>query len=480
MHMEIAATLVAPGWSARGRRRSIAVAALASGVVAPLMLALYAALSGRSWVALTLDQGFLALVVMVGCAAILARVVALAEVWVAAGRTRSLDRAETAAAVVAVVALVAGTIGVVEVGRARAALAPTFTETSGDPLFDTDRTVPTSSPTTTPPTTSPTPESSTTVVDLEPRGAIGETIVVTTTSTLPPRPARPDSGVSAADLVDVTTVLLLGGDAGPGRSGLRTDSMMLFSLHRPSGRAALVSVPRNLERLLFPPGSALEAAYPYGYTGIANAVYPTVSSRQNLRDAYTVGEIRPGVVAIAQGIGYSLDVTIHDYVLVDMQGFLDLIDALGGVTLDLPAAVPMPGNVPGARTQYPDTIGPGVVAMDGSTALGYARSRKGDSDYRRARRQRDLLAALARQVSLTDVALSFGSVADAIGGTLRTSLTPDELTETLNVIGGETGIVESVGLVPPLVDVRRPDYDAMAKVVGAVQMAIVTGTASGY
>jgi hypothetical protein len=59
-------------------------------------------------------------------------------------------------------------------------------------------------------------------------------------------------------------------------------------------------------------------------------------------------------------------------------------------------------------------------------------------------------------------------------------LTPDELTETLNVIGGETGIVESVGLVPPLVDVRRPDYDAMAKVVGAVQMAIVTGTSSGY
>jgi LCP family protein required for cell wall assembly len=286
--------------------------------------------------------------------------------------------------------------------------------------------------------------------------------------------------VSAADLVDVSTVLLLGGDAGPGRSGLRTDSMMLFSLHRPSGRAALISVPRNLERLLFPPGSALEAAYPFGYTDIANAVYPTVSSRTNLRDAYSVGDIRPGVVAIAQGIGYSLDVTIHDYVLVDMQGFLDLVDALGGVTLELPAAVPMPGNVPGAPTQYPDSIGPGLVEMDGSTALGFARSRKGDNDYRRARRQRDLLAALARQVSLADVALSFGSVADAIGGTLRTSLTPDELTDTLNVIGGETAIVESVGLVPPLVDVRRPDYDAMAKIVGSVQMALVTGTGSGY
>ena len=481
MHTEIAATLVAPGWSARTRRRTVAIGVFVAGVVAPLVLVVYAVAGRRSWVALTLDEGFLALVMIVGAAALIARVVALAEVWVAAGRIRSLDRPEVAAAVVALVALLAGATAVVEVGRVRAALGPTFTEATGGPLFDSDRPVQTSSPGTSPPSSGPTPESSTTIADLEPRGGLGETIVVTTTTTTtPPGPGRPDSGVSAADLVDVTTVLLLGGDAGPGRSGLRTDSMMLFSLHRPSGRAALVSVPRNLERLLFPPGSALEAAYPNGYTDIANAVYPTVSSRPNLRDAYTVGDIRPGVVAIAQGIGYSLDVTIHDYVLVDMQGFLDLVDALGGVTLDLPAAVPMPGNVPGAPTQYPDTIGPGRVEMDGSTALGYARSRKGDSDYRRARRQRDLLAALARQVSLRDVALSFGSVADAIGGTLRTSLTPDELTDTLNVIGGETAIVESVGLVPPLVDVRRPDYDAMAKIVGAVQMALVTGTDSGY
>lgn len=48
------------------------------------------------------------------------------------------------------------------------------------------------------------------------------------------------------------------------------------------------------------------------------------------------------------------------------------------------------------------------------------------------------------------------------------------------MLGGETAIVESVGLVPPMVDVRQPNYDAMAKVVGAVQMALVTGEPSGY
>jgi polyisoprenyl-teichoic acid--peptidoglycan teichoic acid transferase len=481
VHKEIAATLLAPGWPARRRRRPIATALLLGGVLAPAAVALYALIGGRSWVALTLDQGFLALVVVVGGLAVGTRVVGLVEVWVAADRRVRLDRAETATVVAAVLALVAGTVMVVEVGRARAALAPTFTDSSDGPLYDTDRPidVDVASETTTPTSVAPGP--TTTRPELEPRGEIGDVIVVTTTtSTLPPKPTRPDSGVSAADLADITTVLLLGGDAGPGRGGLRTDSMMLFSLHRPSGRAALISIPRNLQRLLFPPGSALEAAYPYGFTDIANAVYPIVSSRSSLREAYSVGDVRPGVVAIAQGIGYSLDVTIHDYVLVDMQGFLDLIDALGGVTLTLTSEIPMPGNVPGAPTQYPDTIGPGVIEMDGSTALGYARSRKGDNDYYRARRQRDLLAALAQQVSLRDVALSFGSVAAAIGGTLRTSLTPDELTVTLNVIGGETAIVESVGLVPPLVDVRRPDYDAMAKIVGAVQLALVTGNRSGY
>lgn len=480
MHKEIVATVVAPGWAARRRRRPIAVAMLTAGLLAPLLVVISTLSSGRSWVALTLDQGFLGLVVVVGVVAIVARVVALVEVWMAAGRRVRLDRVEAATVVVATIALAAATVGVVEVGRARAAIAPTFAGSPDGPLYDTDRpdvvAVPTGST-----TTLPTPPPTVARPELEPRGGVGETIVVTTTtSTLPPKPARPDSGVSAADLADVTTVLLLGGDAGPGRGGLRTDSMMLFSLHRPSGRAALISIPRNLERLLFPPGSALEASYPYGFTDIANAVYPIVSARESLREAYTVGDIRPGVVGIAQGIGYSLDVTIDDYVLVDMQGFLDLIDAVGGVTLTLNSAIPMPGNVPGAPTQYPDTIGPGVIRMDGSTALGYARSRKGDSDYHRARRQRDLLAALASQVSVRDVALSFGSVASAIGGTLRTSLTPDELTETLNVIGGETAIVESVGLVPPLVDVRRPDYDAMAKMVGAVQLALVTGSRSGY
>jgi len=497
VQIEIATELLAPGWTVRRRRPWSAVVLLAAGVVAPLVLVAYVVLSGRSRVALSLDSSFLATVAVVGAVAVVARLVALAEIWFAAGRPTRLARSEWAVASLAVSALLVGSVAVLEVERARASIAPAFTPTGDDALYDRAEPaasgtagpeeveeaeeIPPVSPGSAPPVDTAEDAGAGTPIEA---GAVEVAVppssIQSTTTTSPPLPSAPDSGVDAEQLADVATVLLIGGDAGPGRTGLRTDALMLFSLHAPSGRASLVSVPRDLRRLLFPPGSALERRHPYGYNQMVNAVYVTVSSYRSLRSAYAVDGVRPGVVALAQTIGYSLDVTIDDYVLVDMQGFADLIDALGGVTLRLTKSIPMPGNVPGARSQYPESIGPGLVAMDGATALGYARSRYGDNDYYRARRQRDLLAELARQVSVADVALSFGDVADAVGGTLRTSLTPDELADALAVIGGETAIVESVGLVPPLVNVNRPDLDAMAEIVGAVQLALVTGAPSGY
>lgn len=487
MLAEIAWAVLIPGWRLLRRLPIVAVALLGAGVLTPFGVVAYALFSGRQWVALSLDAQFLAWLMAALALAAVARLVAVGEVWYSARDEHVWSRRDGWAIGLVMVVCAPLMIGFAQVGRARASIEPAFTGGSDAPLFDSSGTLPTigGSSTLVGPAAAPgsstvpaVPESAVPTAPLIPGAAT--TSSTSTTSTLPPKPERPRSGVDPALLADVTNVLLLGGDAGPGRSGLRTDTMMLFSLHRPSGRAALISIPRNLERLLFPPGSVLEARYPYGFTDIANAVYPIVSARSDLRQAYEVEGIRPGVVAIAHGLGYSLDVTIHDYVLIDMQGFLELIDALGGVTVEVTKEIPMPGNVPGARTQYPDTIGPGVIEMDGSTALGYVRSRKGDTDYQRTARQRDLLEALATQVSFQDVALSFQDVAAAIGGTLRTSLAPDGLAEMLAVIGGQTAIVESVGLVPPLVNVRRPDYAELARIVGAVQVALVTGAPSGY
>lgn len=473
----VSAALV-PGWNARRRSPQLAAALLVLGWGVPLAVAGWAVAQRRAWVALTLDTGFLALVVAAGAAALAARLVALGEVWVAHGRPAALSLRNVTALAVALATL--GGLGytTVAAAQARRSIAPIFAGQLDVPLWDARQTA--TAPRPAPATTAP-GEATSVTRDTKPPGDRVKRPAGSGWGDLSDYPpGRPRSGIDPALHSDVSTILLLGGDAGPGRWSLRTDTMMLFSIHHPSGRAGLISVPRNLKRLLFPDGSVLAERYPDGFTDLANAVYPIVQSRADLRDAYVVEGIDAGVVALAQGLGWSLDTTIDDFVLVDMRAFVGLVDALGGVTVDVPKAVPMPGNIPGAPTQYPDTIGPGVIHMDGSTALGYARSRYADSDYHRTARQRSLLAALAQQVSAGDVLASYRSVAEALGESLRTSLTPDELAHTLGVIGGETAIVESVGLVPPVVNVNNPDWNQLARIVAEVQVALQANTTSGW
>src|SRR3954462_11779733 len=74
-------------------------------------------------------------------------------------------------------------------------------------------------------------------------------------------------------------VLLLGGDGGVGREGVRTDTVIVASINTDTGETTLFSLPRNLENLPFPPGSPLAEAYPDGFEGdgesesLLNAVY---------------------------------------------------------------------------------------------------------------------------------------------------------------------------------------------------------------
>jgi len=248
---EIATAVLIPGWSVRRRLPLLAIALFAAGTLTPLAVAFYALFSGRNWVALTLDAGFLAWVMTAGVAAVLARLIAVAEVWLSIRPEYSWKSNDVWAITIVLAVVVPLTVGVVQVGRARASIEPAFAGQTDLPLFDSAMTVPATSIATSPveqPTTPSSPVATTVpaefLSEIAPRPTTTSTS--TTTTTLPPKPERPRSGVDPTVVADVTNVLLLGGDAGPGRSGLRTDTMMLFSLHKPSGRAALISIPRNL------------------------------------------------------------------------------------------------------------------------------------------------------------------------------------------------------------------------------------------
>lgn len=474
-----------PGVATYRRRWVLGSVLFAGGVVFPLAWLIFWILHDRSWVALGLDRRFLGQLVAVLVIVVVSRVAAVTEVLMSTKeRPRRGVRFGVAIGVLIAVALPCF-MGADTAAEARADIGRAFQSAPNAPIYNAAAQPPPATSVVPPTTAAATDETATTEpptstsLPVSDPGIPHEHIPNQTQPPAPPA-APPDSGVDPAMLTDVSTILLLGGDAGPGRSGLRTDSMILVSIDRPSGRAALISVPRNLEHLMFPPGTPLAQRYPHGFDDIANAVYPRVSNNESLRNSYRVDELSPGAVAIAQGIGYSLDVTIDDYVLIDMQGFLEIVDALGGVMVDVPKAVPAPGNPPGARHPVPAVIPAGLQFMDGTTALSYVRSRKADTDYRRADRQRLVLSALARQVSLSEALSGYSTVTSVLGDRLRTSLTTQEFTNLLGLLGGETAIVESMGLVPPLVNVAHPDYDAMAKIVGRVQMALVTGQPSGY
>ena len=276
------------------------------------------------------------------------------------------------------------------------------------------------------------------------------------------------------------TILLLGGDEGPGRWALRTDTMILVTIHEDSGRIAMISIPRNMYKMQFPPGSAMANEFPKGFPELANAIYPYVTTHEDIRSTYVRGDLQPEAIALASAISYSMDITIDDYVLVNMQGFLEVVDALGGVTLTLDKKLPMPGNVPGAKTEYPRFIGPGKVTMDGTTALGFVRSRSADSDYGRMGRQRQLLTALVSQVQGSNILLRFPALTDILRWTVRTSLSPGEFSSLVDRLRSGVSINESVGLIPPFFNPGNPNFTDIANLIDALQISIRDGVDFPY
>ncbi|MFM7685370.1 MAG: LCP family protein, partial [Actinomycetota bacterium] len=272
------------------------------------------------------------------------------------------------------------------------------------------------------------------------------------------------------------TVLMLGSDEGDDRVGLRTDTMIIAMVHLPTGHTALVSVPRNLKHVTFPEGSALARRYPDGYDDLVNALHTTVLNDPRLTDAYTdTSGTDPGIRALQQALSTSLGITINDYVLVNSCAFVNVVDAIGGVTIEVDKELPMPATLRCSRYRLTPTIGPGSIYMDGTQALGYVRSRTADSDYQRMERQRILLQAIADQVGIGTLLADLTALAAAVESDVQTSMTVTEARTLLAALRADDGRFESVGLVPPIVKPGNPDYPALRGYLQQLRRNIAAG-----
>jgi LCP family protein required for cell wall assembly len=216
----------------------------------------------------------------------------------------------------------------------------------------------------------------------------------------------------AADTLPWTTILLLGTDEGPGNWGARTDTMILAALQHGTGRAAAFGIPRNLVEVPLGDGRGsyaepLNALYGYG------RVHPELWEGDN-----------PGASALKQAVSLLLGVRVDYYALVNLRGFADLVDALGGVEIRVKERLVDEVTRPAWGEPKPRIdVRPGEVRrFYGREALAYVRSRKTSNDYARMARQRCFLSALAEQVDPVRVLRSFGSLAKTVETSVSTDI----------------------------------------------------------
>ncbi|KRE26029.1 LCP family protein [Agromyces sp. Soil535] len=275
-------------------------------------------------------------------------------------------------------------------------------------------------------------------------------------------------------------ILLLGGDAGPDRDGLRPDSINVVSIDASTGQAVMIGLPRNLADVPFDDGSPLAATYPEGYGAIdgcevdvcmLNSIYTEVElmSPDMYPEAVSQGS-EPGIEGMRDAAEGVTGLQIQYYALIDMQGFSDLIDALGGVTMTVEERVPMGAghDEAGNDVEITEWIEPGTQVLDGYHALWYARSRYGTSDYDRMQRQAQLQEAILQQFNPANVLSKFQAVATAGAQVVKTDIPQSMLGYFVDLASKTKELpVGQVALVPPEVDPEEPDYDYVRQLVSS-------------
>jgi len=253
--------------------------------------------------------------------------------------------------------------------------------------------------------------------------------------------------------------LMMGGDAGADRTGRRPDSLSVISVDAKTGSTAIISVPRNLQNAQFSAESPMRQVYPDGYNCgdecLINAINTEVTNQH--QDLYP-GVADPGAQATLEAVSGTLGIKVQAYVLVDMDGFSKLIDAMGGIRIKaggwVPISGPMVDEANGIHGMPEGWIPAGDQTLDGFHALWYGRSREFVDDYARIQRQQCVQQAMLKQLDPATLLAKFEDIAKA--GT--------KVVES-NISSGQLGSFVDLAMKAKGQDVSRltigpPDFDA--------------------
>jgi LCP family protein required for cell wall assembly len=228
-----------------------------------------------------------------------------------------------------------------------------------------------------------------------------------------------------------------------------------------------------MQHVKFSEGSPMYSVYANGWNCgvecLINAIYKDVmDNHQDLYPDAVANGSDPGVEATKEAVEYVTGLQLHGYVLVDMAGFEALIDALGGLDIEVKDRLPVGGgeDANGQPINVRRWIEPGMQHMNGRTALWYARARHGSSDYARMARQRVVEDAMLQQLDPMNVLTHFNAIAGAGEKLLRTDV-PSDMVSTfvdLALKAREQGI-EALEIVPPRFDMIHPNFSAIHRTI---------------
>jgi len=241
------------------------------------------------------------------------------------------------------------------------------------------------------------------------------------------------------------TMLLTGVDARPGEGYLtRTDTIMLLSLDPARRQVSLLSIPRDL--------SIATAGYGLQRINVVNA----------LGEQEAAGR---GNTLLIDSIETNFMVDVDRFVRLDFNGFVGLIDAVGGVTINVENTI--------TDSNFPSADGGSMVVefqqgeqtMDGATALIFARTRYSDDDYRRAARQQQVVAAVAGKLINP---FHWGALVALFNGSINTNINIVDLLLYAPVVVFNTGRFETLIIDRELISgtaegIAIPNYAALSE-----------------
>jgi LCP family protein required for cell wall assembly len=200
---------------------------------------------------------------------------------------------------------------------------------------------------------------------------------------------------------EIIHFLLIGADGGRYVKDQHTDTIIVAILNRDTRQVSLLSIPRDLW------------------------VHIPTYGWARINTAHRIGHRRdypgkgPGL--LMDTIEHNLGIHIDHWVRIDLQGFARVVDELGGVEMTVACPVNLRYMSAGSAEEEM-WLTPGVYHMDGATALRYVRTRRGGSDFERARRQHQFLKAMWDQTKDASLILRLPGLWSALKGSFYTDL----------------------------------------------------------